>query len=91
MTECNQCETYATETGDLIFNLNHLESRLEKQLEIAQELERQLKAPFGAAHVRALQIWLGVTGSIMTVESWEKLDDATRRLYVSDLVEIASE
>lgn len=48
-----------------------------------------LRPSFGAAEVRALQAWLGVTGSIMTDESWDKLDDKTRLLYVSEMVKIA--
>jgi hypothetical protein len=50
-----------------------------------------LRPQFGAADVRRLQDWLGVTGSVMTDESWDKLDDKTRRLYVSELVAIAAE
>jgi predicted TIM-barrel fold metal-dependent hydrolase len=50
-----------------------------------------MRPQFGAADARSLQDWLGVTGSIMTDESWDKLDYATRRLYVSEIVTIASE
>jgi hypothetical protein len=49
-----------------------------------------LQPPFGAVDVRRLQDWLGVTGSILTDESWDKLDDSTRRKYVSDLLWIVS-
>jgi hypothetical protein len=91
MTECNQCAVYADETSDLIFNLNHLEARYEKQVDIVKEMERRLQAPFAAAHVRALQLWLGVTGSIMTDESWDKLNESTRRLYVLEVVKLACE
>ncbi len=63
--------------------------------EIAEAVQRAkqlaVSENFGAEDVRRLQDWLGVTGSIMTDESWDKLDDATRRLYVSEVVKVASE
>jgi hypothetical protein len=61
------------------------------QSRLINRLEHQLRAPFGAADVLALQAWLEVTGSVMTDESWGKLDDATRRLYVLEVVKLGCE
>jgi hypothetical protein len=72
-------------------NFDFLVAQWNTQSDLAKELEYQLRAPFGAADVRVLQSWLGVTGSVMDDESWNKLDDKTRRLYVSDLVTVAAE
>jgi hypothetical protein len=52
---------------------------------------RAMQSPFGAADVRRLQDWLGVTGSVMADESWDKLDDKTRRLYVLEIIKLACE
>ena len=68
-----------------------LTAKATTQAELILELEHQLRVPFGAADVRALQTWLGVTGSVMTDVSWEKLDDATRRLYVLEVVKLGCE
>jgi hypothetical protein len=72
-------------------NNEYFAARSIEQAKLIAVLEYELRAPFGAGDVRRLQEWLGVTGSIMTDESWDKLDDKTRRLYVSELVAIAEE
>jgi hypothetical protein len=70
-------------------NYDFLVAKFNTQVELSKELEHRLRAPFGAGDVRVLQSWLGVTGSVMTDESWEKLDDSTRRLYVLEVVKMA--
>ena len=70
-------------------NYDFLVAKFNCQVELSKELEHQLRAPFGAGDVRVLQSWLGVTGSVMTDESWNKLDDKTRRLYVLEVVKMA--
>jgi hypothetical protein len=76
------------EIDRLAGNIEYLSARSIEQAKLIAVLEHNLRAPFGAGDVRRLQAWLGVTGSIMTDESWEKLDDATRRLYVSEVVKV---
>ncbi len=91
MTECNQCKEHAAKIERLTSNLEYAAARFETQVAYTKEIENQLRAHFGAAQVRGLQHWLGVTGSVMEDESWEKLDEKTRRLYVLDLVRLAAE
>lgn len=79
------------EVDRLTGNIEYFSARSIEQAKLIAVLEHDLRSPFGAGDVRRLQAWLGVTGSVMTDESWEKLDAATRRLYVSEVVKVASE
>ena len=72
-------------------NNEYFAARSVEQAKLIAVLEHELRAPFGAGDVRRLQDWLGVTGSVMTDESWSKLDGKTRRLYLSELLAIAVE
>lgn len=58
---------------------------LSKADRLMQQAANIIERPFCAADVRKLQAWLGVTGSIMTDEAWQNLDDKTQRLFVSDI------
>jgi hypothetical protein len=86
--QANQAQA---EIDRLAGNNEYFAARSIEQAKLIAVLEHELRAPFGAGDVRRLQEWLGVTGSVMTDESWDKLDDKTRRLYVSELVAIAAE